>query len=197
MRRRSLLSSWCLGVSCVAAAHAAPDAAAANGDLHWSATPPAAETLTLGATAGRFGADPVYALRLGYFALPWLGVEATLAHNPSSDVQALLHYVDAAARWRGPLRFSPFATAGLGTIHVFPGDAVNARSVTKLLLNVGGGTHFALRDDVALRLEVRSFTVVDQQEGRGGAYHYMEWSGGLTFSRPLHAPDSSEMGAEP
>jgi hypothetical protein len=171
--------------------------ARAQGDLDLNATSRSSETLTLGATAGQLGDDPVYALRLGYFAKPWLGLEATLAHNPSSDVHALLHYANATARWQSPLRLAPFVTAGLGTIHVFPGNAVNARSVTKLLLNVGGGTHFYLRDDIALRLEARSFTVVDQQEARGGAYHYLEWSGGLTFSRPLHAPESSEMGAEP
>jgi hypothetical protein len=172
-------------------------ARAQDADSGWNATSPSSETLTLGATAGRLGDDPVYALRLGYFAKSWLGLEATLAHNPSSDVHALLHYANATARWQSPVRLAPFVTAGLGTIHVFPGNAVNARSVTKLLLNVGGGTHFFLRDDIALRLEARSFTVVDQQEARGGAYHYLEWSGGLTFSRPLHTPASSEMGAEP
>jgi hypothetical protein len=167
------------------------------GDFGWSGAGRAAETLTLGATAGQLGDDPVYALRLGYFAKSWLGLEATIAHNPASDVHALLHYANATARWQTPVRLAPFVTAGLGTIHVFPGNAVNARSVTKLLLNVGGGTHFFLRDDIGLRLEARSFTVVDQQEARGGAYHYVEWSGGLTFSRPLHAPEASEMGAEP
>jgi hypothetical protein len=183
--------------ACLALAGSGVATARAQGDLDWTATPPSSETLTLGATAGQLGDDPVYALRLGYFATSWLGVEATLAHNPSSDVHALLHYANATARWQSPVRLAPFVTAGLGTIHVFPGNAVNARSVTKLLLNVGGGTHFFLRDDIALRLEARSFTVVDQQEARGGAYHYLEWSGGLTFSRPLHAPESSEMGAEP
>lgn len=191
-KRRLTITGACLVLAGVVPVHAQE-----GGDPSWNAAPRGAESLTLGATAGQLGDDPVYALRLGYFATPWLGFEATLAHNPSSDVHALLHYANATARWQSPVRLAPFVTAGLGTIHVFPGNAVNARSVTKLLLNVGGGTHFFLRDDIALRLEARSFTVVDQQEARGGAYHYLEWSGGLTFSRPLHAPESSEMGAEP
>jgi hypothetical protein len=153
--------------------------------------------LALTAAAGRLGSDPIYDLRLAYYPCRRLGMEATLAHNPSGDVHAALHHVNAVALLvpHGTLR--PFATAGLGTIQVFPGAALNARSVTKLALNAGAGTHVFLRDDVALRLEARSFTVLDQQEGHGGAYHYLEWSGGLTFYRPLHAGGPSETGAAP
>lgn len=153
--------------------------------------------LSLTAAAGYLGRDPIYNLRLAYYPSARLGMEATLAHNPSSDVHAALHHVNATGllATRGLLR--PFVTAGLGTIQVFPGAALNARSVTKLAVNAGGGTHVFLRDDVALRLEARSFTVLDQQEGRGGAYHYLEWSGGLTFYRPLYAGGTSETGAAP
>ena len=115
----------------------------------------------------------------------------------SSATHAALHYVNGTALFGSLARLRPFVTAGLGTIEVFPGAALNARSVTKLLLDAGGGTHFFLRDDVALRLEARSFTVLDQQEAHRGAYHYVEWSGGLTFYRSSRAPETSETGAAP
>jgi hypothetical protein len=151
----------------------------------------------LTAEAGYLGSDPEYTLRLAYFALPWLGMEATLAHNPSGSDHAILHYVNAVARLDRPGHLRPFVTAGLGTIEVFPGTAINAAPVTKLLLNAGAGTHLHLRDDVALRVEARSFTILDQQEGHRGAYQYLEWSCGVTFRRQLHTPETSETGAQP
>jgi hypothetical protein len=146
---------------------------------------------------GELGADPVFDVRFAYFPTPWLGMEATIGHNPSSSLHAALHHVDAIAcapRW---MRLRPYITAGVGTIQVFPGASLNARSVTKLTLDAGGGTAFSLRDDVALRLEARSFTVLDQQEAHRGAYHYWEWSGGLVFHRAWRAPVDSETGAAP
>jgi hypothetical protein len=182
---------------------AAVDAAAAGpGDPHardltFSGRRHPAGHLALTTSGGRLGDDPIYNLRIAYFGRDWLGLEATLAHNPASDVHAALHYANATALLPNLSRLRAFATAGVGIIHVFPGTAINANSVTKLLVNAGGGTHVFLRDDLALRFEARSFTVLDQQEAHRGAYHYFEWSGGLTFYRSLRGPVSSEMGAEP
>jgi hypothetical protein len=153
--------------------------------------------LALTASAGMLGSDAIYDLRLAYFALPWLGLEATLAHNPSGSEHAVLHYANAVARYDHPGRIRPFVTAGLGSIEVFPGIAVNAKPVTKLLLDAGAGTLFHLRDDVGLRFEARAFTVLDEQEAHRGAYSYFEWSCGVTFSRSLHTSAPSETGAEP
>jgi hypothetical protein len=166
-------------------------------DLRFSGKKPQTGHLALTTSGGQLGDDPIYSLRLAYFGSSWLGMEATIAHNPASDVHAALHYANVSALLPNVSRIRPFATAGLGTIHVFPGTAINAKSVTKLLLNAGGGTHLFLRDDLALRFEARSFTVLDQQEAHRGTYHYFEWSGGLTFYRSLRAPVSAEMGAEP
>jgi hypothetical protein len=166
-------------------------------DLRFSGRRQPAGHLALTTSGGRLGDEPIYNLRLAYFGQEWLGLEATIAHNPASDVHAALHYANAIALLPNLSRLRAFATAGLGIIHVFPGTAINANSVTKLLLNAGGGTHVFLRDDLALRLEARSFTVLDQQEAHRGAYHYFEWSGGLTFYRSLRTPESSEMGAMP
>ena len=169
----------------------------------WGASAPAstvddvAGSLSLTAGAGQLGSQPVYELRLGYFPTAYLGMEATLAHNVASGLHAVLHYVNADAQVGTFCRVRPFATAGLGTIEVFPSGAVAASSVTKLLLNAGGGLWFVLRDAVAMRLEARSFTVFDQQEGHRGAYDYGEWNVGFTFHRSLRAPGTSETGAAP
>ena len=190
---RRWLAVLFLGVVVAGARARAEDA----GDLRFSGHRQPPGHLAMTVSAGQLGGDPLYNLRLGYFASPWLGLEGTVAHNPAGPVHALLHYANATALLPNLSRLRPFATAGLGIIHVFPGAAVNATSVTNLLLNAGGGLHLFLRDDVALRLEARSFTVLDQQEAHRGTYHYVEWSGGLTFYRPLHDPEPSETGAEP
>jgi len=175
----------------------APAAGAATSDLAFSGHPAGAGTIAMSFTGGQFGADPIYNLRLAFYPKTWLGLEATIAHNPSSDTHAALHHAGASVRVPGVWRLQPFAAAGLGTIHVFPGNALNATSVTKLLLHAGGGAHFFLRDDVALRFEGRSFAILDQQESHRGTYGYAEWSVGLAFFRSLFAPAPSEMGAEP
>lgn len=197
--QRKLQLATCLaaGLVCAAPAVAMDGADPHADDLRFSGRQPAAGHLALTVSAGQLGDDPLYNLRLAYFAQDWLGLEATVAHNPAGSVHAALHYANATALLPNLSRLRPFATAGLGMIHVFPGTAINANSVTKLLLNAGGGTHVFLRDDLALRLEARSFTVLDQQEAHRGAYHYVEWSGGLTFYRSLRAPTSFEMGAVP
>lgn len=182
-----------LGVCCAGAAARADE----TPDLRFSGRPQPPGHLAMSVSAGQLGGEPLYNLSLAYFASPWLGLEGTLGHNPAGPVHAVLHHANATALLPNVSRLRPFATAGLGIIHVFPGTSVNATSVTNLLLNAGGGLHLFLRDDVALRVEARSFTVLDQQEAHRGTYHYVEWSGGLTFYRSLHDPQSSETGAEP
>lgn len=175
----------------------APAAVAAPDDLAFTNRPAMPGTIAMSFTGGQFGADPIYNMRLAYYPKTWLGLEATITHNPSSNTHAALHHAGASVRVPGVWRLQPFAAAGLGTIHVFPGNALNATSVTKLLLHAGGGAHFFLRDDVALRFEGRSFAILDQQESHRGTYGYAEWSAGLAFFRSLFAPEPSETGAEP
>jgi hypothetical protein len=145
-------------------------------------------TLTLALGAGQLGTEPLYAFRLAWLPTPRLGFEASLAHNPSSATHAALHHLDGVVNLASLGRVRPFAVAGLGTIHVFPGTALNAKSVTKLLLDCGGGTHLFVRDDVALRFEGRATWIVDQQQDHRGVLDYAQWSVGLTFFRSTAAP---------
>ena len=144
--------------------------------------------------AGQLGQDPVYDVRLAFFPIPHLGLEATLAHNPASGVQAVVHQLGALVPVGTLWRLRPFAAVGMGTIQVFPGAAVNATTVTRLSFAAGGGVHFFVRDDVALRFEGRTFVVLDQQEESRGALQFTQWSVGLTFYRALAASRSREMG---
>ena len=63
----------------------------------------------------------------------------------------------------------------------------DADRVSKNTLTAGGGIEFYIRDDVALRGEVRGATVLGQQFGSDGtvAYGYREFTIGFSFYRSL------------
>ena len=148
---------------------------------------PFVNRLSVSPAYGFFGSDRLYSLRLTYQPSTWLGYEASIGHNPSTSVHALLHTFSAIVRRPMSGRLQPYLTAGYGMIVVFPGLAVNASPVTKNALTAGGGLELYIRDDLALRADLRHATVFGQQRGREGvvAYDYVEGTIGLAFYRSI------------
>jgi opacity protein-like surface antigen len=146
-----------------------------------------AHRLSFSPAVGWVGDQQLFGVRVAYNPNPWLGYEASLGHNPGSSVQALFHMLSAIVRYPVPGRFQPYGTAGFGLIMVFPGEALNADSATELTFSGGGGLEFYLRDDVALRAEMRAVTVLGGQPSRVGsaAYNYREATLGFAFYRTL------------
>jgi hypothetical protein len=70
---------------------------------------------------------------------------------------------------------------------VFPGQTVNAAPVTKNTLTIGGGVEFYIRNDLALRTDLRQATILGQQRDRAGivAYEYAQGTIGLSFYRTV------------
>jgi opacity protein-like surface antigen len=136
---------------------------------------------------GQFGSDDVFAFRVGYSPNTWLGYEASFEHNPASSLHALMHSFNVILRYPLSGRFQPYATVGYGMMTVYPGQAINADSVTKNTLTAGGGLEFYIRDDVAIRGELRGATVLGQELNTEGtvAYDYREYTIGFVFSRGL------------
>jgi len=150
--------------------------------------------LAFSVTAGQFGVDPLFSLQVAFHPTSRFGMEATLAHNPSSATHAALHHVSGVFQLRRSGVLRPYAVAGLGTIQVFPGTAINAKSVTKLLMHAGGGLQVHVRDDVAFRFESRSAGILDSQEDHRGLLGYLQWNAGVTFYRSLSAPRTFDTG---
>lgn len=144
-------------------------------------------TFAFSPAVGRLGDEDLFALRLAYNPNAWLGWEVALGHNPTSSLQALLHTFNAIVRRPLPWRAQPYLTVGYGMMTVYPGRAVQADPVTKNTVTCGGGLEFYLRDDIALRGEMRAATVFGQEQGRGGTatYTYREYTAGLVFYRNL------------
>jgi len=136
---------------------------------------------------GRFGNQDFFAFRFGFSPNTWLGYEVSLGHNPAQSLHAMLHSFNVVLRYPLPWRIQPYVTMGYGMMTVFPGEAVNADRVSKNALTGGGGIEFYIRDDVAVRGEMRGATVLGQQFGQDGtvAYDYLEYTIGFAFYRKL------------
>ena len=115
---------------------------------------------------GKLGTDDLFALRLAYNPVAWLGWEISLGHNPASSLHSLIHTFNALLRYPLAARFQPYGTLGYGMMTVYPGQAVKADPVTKNTVTIGGGLELYVRDDVALRGEMRMATVIGQDPGR-------------------------------
>ena len=143
--------------------------------------------LSLSPAYGFLGADHLYSIRATYDPGRWFGYEASLAHNPGRAVHAMLHTLSVIVRRPMAGRFQPYVSGGYGMMIVFPGQAANAAPVTKNSLTIGGGMEFYIRNDLALRADMREATVVGQQKGRAGtvAYDYAQGTIGLAFYRTI------------
>ena len=143
--------------------------------------------LSFSPAVGRLGENHLFAFRLGFSPNTWLGYEIAFEHNPASSLHATLHTFNVILRYPLPWRVQPYGTLGYGMMTVYPGQAINADPVSKNTLTAGGGVEFYIRDDVALRGEIRSATVLGQQLGQEGtvAYTYREYTVGFSFYRSL------------
>jgi len=136
---------------------------------------------------GTLGSEALYAFRLAYQPSGWLGYEASLGHNPGQSVHAVLHTLNALVRYPLSGRFQPYLAGGYGMIIVTPGGAINADPVTKNALVYGGGLEFFIREDLALRGDLRQATVFGRQKDQEGVvtYNYLQQTIGLTFFRTI------------
>ena len=136
---------------------------------------------------GSLGTQRLFTLRAAYNPNRWLGYEGAISHNPGQSVHALLHTLSAIVRHPLAGRYQPYLTAGYGMMIVFPGQSLNAASVTKNALTLGGGLEFYIRSDLAIRAEMAQATVLGKQRDRDGvvADNYLQQTIGLAFYRSI------------
>jgi hypothetical protein len=136
---------------------------------------------------GYLGSERMFIARLAYNPAPWLGWEWSLGHNPGESVHAALHSLSAILRVPIPGRFQPYAALGYGMLLVFPGQSINADPITRNAVMAGGGLEIYLRNDLALRADLRQSLVIGSDPVQGGlvAYDYFQPTIGLAFSRAI------------
>ncbi|HYM82505.1 MAG TPA: hypothetical protein VEY91_13970 [Candidatus Limnocylindria bacterium] len=136
---------------------------------------------------GYLGSERLFTFQVAYNPNPWLGYEGSIGHNPGQSVHAVLHTVSAILRHPFPGRFQPYVSGGYGMMMVFPGPSLNADPVTKNALAIGGGLEFYIRNDLALRAELKHATVFGSERDRDGVviYPYLQETIGLSFYRTI------------
>ena len=137
--------------------------------------------------AGTLSNDRQFTLRAAFNPNSWLGWEAGVSHVQGESVHALLHTLGGLVRYPLPWRAQPYGRLGYGMLMVFPGESLKADPVTENALVAGGGLEFFLRDDVALRAEGSSVTVIGGERDSEStvAYQYTEMFFALSFYRGL------------
>ncbi len=148
---------------------------------------PFANRLSFSPSIGELGSLDYFALRFAFNPNSWLGYEVSLGHNPAQSLHGVLHTVSMQLRYPIPWRVQPYVTVGYGMLTIYPGKALNADPVTKNAVTSGGGLEIYLRDDVALRGEMRGATIYGQQRGVDGtvSYAYLEYTVGFAFYRSV------------
>lgn len=148
---------------------------------------PYVNRLSFSPAFGYLGSDKFYALRVTYNPSSWLGYEASIGHNPSQAVSAVLHTLSVMVRHPFSGRIQPYLTGGYGMLIVSPGNSINADPVTKNALTAGGGVEFFIRGDLAIRAEMRGATVFGSQRDHAGvvAYDYLQETIGFAFYRSI------------
>lgn len=136
---------------------------------------------------GRFGGQRMFTARITYNPNPWLGYEGAIGHTMGQSAHALSNQLSLLLRAPLPGRLQPYAAGGYGMMMVYPGLAVNADPVTKNMLNVGGGLEVFIRNDLALRADVRHSTVFGNQKNVEGlvTYGYLQETIALSFYRSV------------
>ena len=143
--------------------------------------------LSVSPAYGYLGSGDLFSFRLTYNPNNWLGYEAALGHNPGHSVHAVLHTFSAVVRRPLPGRLQPYLSAGYGMVIVFPGPSLNAAPVTKNAVVLGGGCEWFIRNDLALRGDLREATVFGSQRAQPGVvlYDYVQGTIGLAFYRSI------------
>lgn len=143
--------------------------------------------LTFSPAFGYLGSERLFVARLSYSPAQWLAYEWSLGHNPGESVHAALHSVSAIVRYPLPGRFQPYLALGYGMMLIFPGQSINADPVTRNAVMAGGGLEIYVRNDLALRADLRQALVIGSDAVTGGlvAYDYFQPTIGLAFSRAI------------
>lgn len=160
----------------------------ANDTYHLAPGPrPYLDRLAFSPGFGFFGDQRLFSFRLAFSPSEWLTYEGAIEHNPAQSVHAVLHSFTAIVRHPLAGRLQPYLAAGYGMFMVFPGRSLNADPVTKNAITTGGGLECFIRDDLALRGDVRHATLFGREKDRDGVvvFDYLESTIGLVFYRSL------------
>ena len=129
-------------------------------------------------SAGLIDYEGVYMLRPSWLIDPYWALEGNVGISPRSETTAYLGGLAFVLRLAPGAVICPFATLGVGAVHLVP-KADNPVQMTQTLmgLNGGGGLEITFKKQITLRLDARNWTIFDENV----ASNAQEYTGGLAI----------------
>jgi hypothetical protein len=129
-------------------------------------------------SAGLLDREGVFLLRPSWIIDPYWALEGHIGLSPRSDTSLYLGGLAFVLRMAPGSVITPYATLGLGAVHVVPkADNFVDKKDTLMALGAGGGFEITFKKQITLRLDARNWTVFDQNVSHNG----QEYTGGLAI----------------
>ncbi len=129
-------------------------------------------------SAGLLANEGIFMLRPSWLIDPYWALEAFAGLSPRSETSLYLGGLAFVLRLVPGAVIGPYATVGLGAAHIVPkSDNYVGQQGTLMALGAGGGLEITFKKQITLRLDVRNWSIFDQNEST----NYQEYSGGLAI----------------
>ena len=141
-------------------------------------SPVAFANVGLAASAGVLANEGVFLFRPSWLIDPYWALEAIIGLSPRTETNLYLGGLGFVLRLIPGAVIGPYASLTLGAAHIVPKiDNYVGQTGTLMALGAGGGLEITLKKQITLRLDVRNWTIFDQNESTNG----QEYSGGLAI----------------
>jgi hypothetical protein len=129
-------------------------------------------------SAGVFDREGVYLLRPSWIIDPYWALEAFTGLSPRSDKSIYLNGLGFILRMAPGAVITPYAGLSVGAAYISPkADNFVDKKETIMALGAGGGLEITFKKQITLRLDVRNWTLFDQNTANNG----QEYTGGLAI----------------
>jgi hypothetical protein len=132
----------------------------------------------LSVSAGVLASEGVFIFRPSWLIDPYWGLEGFTGLSPRAESNLYLVGLAFVLRLIPGAVIGPYASIGLGAAHIVPKvDNYVGQEGTLMALGAGGGLEITLKKQITIRLDVRNWSIFDQNESTNG----QEYSGGLAI----------------
>lgn len=129
-------------------------------------------------SAGLLEQEGVFLLRPSWLIDPYWALEGFAGLSPRSEKAVYLGGLAFVLRLAPGSVIGPYATIGLGAAYISPkADNYIDKRETLMALGAGGGLEITLKKQITVRLDVRNWTLFNQNHSNNG----QEYTGGLAI----------------
>jgi len=141
-------------------------------------SPVASANVGLSFSAGMLANEGVFVLRPSWLIDPYWALEAFTGLSPRAETNLYLGGLAFLLRLVPGAVIGPYVSIGLGAAYIVPKvDNYIGQSGTLMALGAGGGLEITFKKQITLRLDVRNWTIFDQNSSTNG----QEYSAGLAI----------------